>query len=115
MALKIRLRPQGRVHRRFFRVVVTDSHQPRNGRYVEALGWYNPFEEEEDRNLFLKEERLQHWVGQGAVMTENVEALVARGAQFVVKSKREKEAARREKIAAKKKAHKQSRQSKSDE
>ena len=46
MALKIRLRQQGRNNRPFYRLVVTDARSPRDGKYVEALGWYNPFEAE---------------------------------------------------------------------
>ncbi len=44
MALKIRLRQQGRNNRPFYRLVVTDVRSPRDGKYVEMLGWYNPFE-----------------------------------------------------------------------
>ena len=46
MALKIRLRQQGRKNRPFYRLVLTDSRTPRDGKYVEALGWYNPIEKD---------------------------------------------------------------------
>ena len=49
MALKIRLRQQGRKNRPFYRMVVTDVRAPRDGKYCEALGWYNPFETELDK------------------------------------------------------------------
>ena len=54
MALKIRLRQHGRSKRPFYRVIVTDSRNPRDGRYVECVGWYNPLEAEAEKNLSLK-------------------------------------------------------------
>lgn len=106
MALKIRLRQQGRTNRQFYRLVVTDSRNPRDGRYVETLGWYNPLEADLDKSLSVKEDRVQYWIGQGAMMTEKSEALIARVAPSVMKFRQEKETARRLKIAAKKKANK---------
>ena len=44
MALKIRLRAQGRNNRETYRLVVADGRSPRDGKYMEMLGWYNPFE-----------------------------------------------------------------------
>jgi small subunit ribosomal protein S16 len=43
MALKIRLRQQGRKNRQTYRLVVTDIRNPRDGKYLEMIGWYNPF------------------------------------------------------------------------
>ena len=51
MALKIRLRQQGRAKRAFYRLVVTDSRAPRDGKYLEAVGWYNPVEVEQEQQL----------------------------------------------------------------
>ena len=104
MALKIRLRKQGRNNRPFYRVVVADSRSPRDGKYVEALGWYNPFETEDD--LLLNSERIAHWVGQGAQLTETVQALMHRGAPAVLRQSIDKTVARREKALAKRKARK---------
>lgn len=112
MALKIRLRRQGRIHRPFYRAVVTDGQNPRNGRYVEVIGWYNPFETEEDKHLSLNGERLRYWLEKGAIMTEKMEALAARGAPAVMKEKQEKEMARRAKVATKRKARKKEKASK---
>lgn len=103
MALKIRLRQQGRTNRHFYRVVVTESGNPRDGRYVEVLGWYNPFEADVEKKLNIKEDRVQFWMDRGAVLTEKAEALVAQAAPNVIKSKKEKERARKTKITAKKK------------
>jgi small subunit ribosomal protein S16 len=57
MALKIRLRQQGRNNRPFYRLVVADVRSPRDGKYLEALGWYNPFEAEADRSFSANAER----------------------------------------------------------
>lgn len=104
MALKIRLRQQGRTNRQSYRLVVTDSRNPRDGRYVETVGWYNPLEADFEKGFSVKEDRIHYWVGQGAIMTEKSEALIARAAPNIIKFRQEKEAARRARIAAKKKA-----------
>lgn len=106
MALKIRLRQQGRNNRPFFRVVVADVRSPRDGKYVEALGWYNPFEDQEEKGLFFNEERMQHWIAQGAQISENVESLLKRKAPQIAKMKNEKMLAQRSKVLAKRKARK---------
>ena len=62
MGLKIRLRQQGRNNRPFYRLVVADCRSPRDGKYVEALGWYNPFEQELDKSVSIKPERIQYWL-----------------------------------------------------
>lgn len=106
MALKIRLRQQGRTKRPFYRVVVTDSRRPRDGRYVETIGWYNPLETDCEKLLNIREDRVEHWLSQGAILTEKAEALVAKAAPGVVKVLKEKELARRQKAVAKRKARK---------
>ncbi len=106
MALKIRLRKQGRINRPFFRVVVSDSRFPRDGKYVESVGWYNPFETELDKSLNLQVDRIQHWVGQGAQLSECVLNLVGKVAPHVVREKTQREVARRAKANAKRKARK---------
>lgn len=106
MALKIRLRQQGRTNRAFYRLVVTDSRSPRDGKYVEALGWYNPIEESEDKKLDFKTDRIQHWLSVGAQLTETVENLMRASAPGIVKGQVAKELAHRAKAAAKRKAKK---------
>jgi len=106
MALKIRLRQQGRNNRQFYRVVVADSRSPRDGKYVESVGWYNPYESELDKNLSLKTDRIQHWLGLGAQLTESVVALVEKVAPHVVRDQTKKEVAHRAKAATKRKARK---------
>lgn len=74
MAVKIRLRVQGKRNRSFYRIVVTDSRAPRDGKYLEMLGWYNPFEEEKKTEINM--ERLKYWVSVGGQMTDKVASLV---------------------------------------
>lgn len=104
MALKIRLRQQGRNNRAFYRVVVADVRSPRDGKYVEALGWYNPVETELEKVLFLKADRLQYWIDRGAQLSERIESLVLKTNPEIVKKKTEKEVALKAKEAAKRKA-----------
>ena len=106
MALKIRLRKQGRTNRPFYRMVVTDSRNPRDGRYLESLGWYNPIETETEKVLSVKPDRIQYWLEKGAQLTEKTEALVSRAAPDVMQVMKQKEIARRAASLAKKKARK---------
>lgn len=106
MALKIRLRQQGRNNRETYRLVVTDCRAPRDGKYVEMLGWYNPFESEDDRLASVKPERIQFWLDQGAQLTHKAKALVLKLAPAIVKKQNEKVVAHKAKVAAKRKARK---------
>ncbi|WP_284452494.1 30S ribosomal protein S16 [Parachlamydia acanthamoebae] len=106
MALKIRLRQQGRTNRPFYRVVVTDCCAPRDGRYLEDLGWYNPGEAEADKNLLIRADRVQHWLNLGAQLTEKTESLVAQAAPSILREQTEKKLALRAKEAAKRKQRK---------
>lgn len=106
MALKIRLRQQGRTNRSFYRLVLTDSRSPRDGKYVEALGWYNPIEAEDDKKLSIKADRIQHWLGLGAQLTDNAATLIKRSAPEIIRAQTEKKLAHRAKMAAKRKEKK---------
>ena len=104
MALKIRLRQQGRTNRQTYRLVVTDIRNPRDGKYLEMIGWYNPFNATNDSVVNV--ERMNYWLGQGAELTPNAEALIARVAPDTMKEIRAKEHAKRTKKAAKRRASK---------
>jgi small subunit ribosomal protein S16 len=106
MALKIRLRQQGRNNRPFYRLVVTDVRSPRDGKYVEALGWYNPFETELDKSLSLNTARIQHWLGQGAKLSDRAEILVSKISPAIVRAHNDKALALKAKMTAKRKARK---------
>jgi small subunit ribosomal protein S16 len=106
MALKIRLRQQGRANRAFYRLVVTDSRSPRDGKYVEALGWYNPVEKDDTKQVFFKTDRIEHWLNVGAQFSENAANIVARAVPEVVKNVTAKKLAHLAKEAARRKASK---------
>jgi len=106
MALKIRLRQQGRNNRPFYRLVLTDVRTRRDGKYVEALGWYNPFETEVEKSLLINEARIQHWLNLGAKLSECAEALVAKVAPAIVRMQSVKIQEKKAKRAAKRKARK---------
>lgn len=107
MALKIRLRQQGRNNRATYRVVVTDVRSPRDGKYVESLGWYNPFESELEKSLSVCEDRLNYWLNQGAQLTEATKSLIVKVVPNAIKQHSQKVVAHRAKMTAKRKARKQ--------
>lgn len=106
MALKIRLRKQGRLNRPFYRLVVTDARTPRDGKYLEALGWYNPIEVEDQDKICVKPERIQHWLSVGAQMTESASHLIEKISPEIIQANVKLEVERRVKKAAKRKAEK---------
>jgi small subunit ribosomal protein S16 len=73
MGLKIRLARAGAKKRPYYHIVVADSRSPRDGRFIEKVGSYNPMlpAEHADR-VRLLDERLKHWIGNGAVATDRV-------------------------------------------
>ena len=73
MAMKIRLARGGSKKRPFYRIVAADSRMPRDGRFIEKLGTYNPLlpKDSEDR-IKMDLERVQHWLSQGAQPTDRV-------------------------------------------
>ena len=78
MALKIRLTRQGAKKRPFYRVVVAEASSPRDGRYIERLGTYNPMLPKDHENrVTLNGERIQYWIGNGAKATDRVARLMA--------------------------------------
>lgn len=73
MALKIRLSRGGAKKRPFYRVVIADSRSPRDGRFIERVGTYDPLQpKDSDERIKLNEERIQHWLSVGARPTDRV-------------------------------------------
>ena len=72
--VKIRLRRMGAKKAPYYRVVVADSHFPRDGRCIEAIGTYNPLVKPAVINIDM--ERANYWIGQGAQPTETVRSLL---------------------------------------
>ncbi|MBC7143282.1 MAG: 30S ribosomal protein S16 [Rhodobacteraceae bacterium] len=73
MAMKIRLARGGSKKRPFYSIVAADSRMPRDGRFIEKLGTYNPLlpKDSEDR-VKMNIERVQHWISQGAQPTDRI-------------------------------------------
>jgi small subunit ribosomal protein S16 len=76
MAVKIRLARHGAKKRPFYRVVVADSESPRDGRFIETVGTYNPLLDPAE--VTFKEERIKFWLGQGALPSDTVRSLLKR-------------------------------------
>jgi small subunit ribosomal protein S16 len=98
MAVKIRLRQQGRKNRQTFRLVVTDIRNPRDGKYIEALGSYDPHSAK--KNLQINTERLNYWLSKGAELSPSAERLVKGVAPEAITSLKTQKSAARVKQAA---------------
>ena len=73
MGLKIRLARGGTKKRPFYRIVIADVRSPRDGRFVEKVGTYNPLLGKDNENrVTLVEDRIKHWLGHGATPTDRV-------------------------------------------
>jgi small subunit ribosomal protein S16 len=73
MSVKIRLARAGAKKRPFYRIVATDSRSPRDGRFLEKLGTYDPLlPGEAEKRIVLNEERIRHWLGHGAEVSDRV-------------------------------------------
>lgn len=72
----IRLARSGAKRRPFYHVVVTDSRNKRDGRYIERLGFFNPITGGQDKRLELKMDRIDHWRSHGAKLSDRVASLV---------------------------------------
>ena len=74
MAVKIRLRRMGAKKAPFYRVVVADSRYPRDGRFIEEIGYYNPVTEPAE--IKIDAEKAKKWISNGAQPTETVKSLL---------------------------------------
>lgn len=73
MAVKIRLRRMGAKKAPFYRIVVADSRYPRDGRFIEEIGTYNPLTEPSEVNI--QTDKAKAWIANGAQPTDTVKAL----------------------------------------
>jgi len=76
LAVRIRMKQFGRRHRPFFRVCVTDARNPRDGRVLEEVGYYDPMVPETDARTVLNGERIDYWLGVGAQPSDKVAVLI---------------------------------------
>lgn len=72
----IRLAHHGAKKRPFYQVVVTDSRNARNGRFIERVGFFNPLASGAEEETRLDLDRIAHWVGQGATVSDRVATLI---------------------------------------
>lgn len=74
VAVKIRLKRMGQKKAPFYRIVVADARSPRDGRFIEEVGYYNPCKEPNE--LSINQEAVQKWLGNGAQPTNTVKSLL---------------------------------------
>ena len=79
MSLKIRLARGGAKKRPVYRIVVADSRSPRDGRFIEKLGTYNPLlPSDHESRVTFKEDRVRHWLGLGATPSDRIHRFLAK-------------------------------------
>ena len=75
MAVKLRLKRMGSKQKPFYRIVAADSRSPRDGRFIETVGTYNPIIKE--NNVTVDEEKVAKWINNGAQPTDTVKSLIS--------------------------------------
>ena len=76
MAVKLRLKRMGAKQKPFYRVGAADSRSPRDGRFIETVGTYNPIKEPAE--VTFKEDRVMYWLSNGAIPTDTVRNLLSK-------------------------------------
>jgi small subunit ribosomal protein S16 len=88
--LRIRLTRGGAKKRPHYRIVVADTRAPRDGRFIERLGTYNPMlAKDDERRVVLKLDRIQHWIGVGAQPSDRVVRFLAQAGVMAAPELRE--------------------------
>ncbi|GAA6153133.1 30S ribosomal protein S16 [Pseudoteredinibacter isoporae] len=78
--VSIRLARGGSKKRPFYHLTVTDSRNPRDGRFLERVGFFNPVARGQEERLRVDAERIEYWVGQGAQVSDRVRKLLKESA-----------------------------------
>src|SRR5215510_7809872 len=90
MSLKIRLARGGAKKRPYYRIVVADSRSPRDGRFIEKIGSYNPMlPQGDEKRVVVDLERAKHWLSHGAQPTDRVALFFGRAGLMAVPERRE--------------------------
>ena len=84
MAVRIRLARHGTKKRPFYRIVVADGERPRDGKFLEKVGTYDP--KYDPAKVTIETERIQYWIDQGATPSDTVKSLLKREGFFAPKS-----------------------------
>jgi small subunit ribosomal protein S16 len=95
MAVKIRMTRMGRRHRPFLRINAVESSNPRDGTVLEKLGHYDPIEKNSAKQVVINRERVEYWLGKGAIPSDSVSQILLR--QGIKHKYAEVKAARRSK------------------
>ena len=81
MAVSIRLRREGALNRPYYKVVVADKRSPRDGKFLELVGTYDP--KKQGHNSTLKLDRIEHWLARGAQPSDTVRSLIKKNKKRV--------------------------------
>ena len=84
--VKIRLKRFGRRHRPFYRIAVIETRNPRDGKTIEEVGFYDPINKDPNKQFTLKEDRIKFWLGQGAQASDTVRDLMRKQGISLAKS-----------------------------
>jgi small subunit ribosomal protein S16 len=103
VSVKIRLRVVGKRKQHSYRIVAIESRNPRNGKYLEQLGWYNS----RSKELQIDEEGIKRWQDKGAILTDAVKSLLKRTDEDVSASKSAKASEKASRKKSKKKSMKE--------
>jgi small subunit ribosomal protein S16 len=76
--VRIRMKRMGRRNRPFFRINAIDERVKRDGKVLEQLGWYNPIEKNESKQIKLNEERVKFWLSMGAQPSDTLKDILAK-------------------------------------
>ena len=103
MAVKLRLKRMGAKQKPFYRIIVADSSSPRDGRFIETVGTYDPVKA--DNNITVKEDRVAYWLDNGAQPTDTVKSILSKsGVWATYKNSKVKKAEKTTKKSTKKEA-----------
>ena len=100
--LKIRLLQMGRTNRLVYRLVVADTRSPRDGKYLEMVGHYDPHRKS-PHHVCVVEDRIRYWLDQGAKLTEKAHHLVLSAAPELISTMQKSQSAKKLEKAKKKK------------
>ncbi len=78
MAVRLRMTRMGRRHRPFFRINAVEARTPRDGKVLEKLGHYDPLEKDATKQIVLSRDRVEFWLGKGAVPSDTVSEILLR-------------------------------------
>jgi small subunit ribosomal protein S16 len=90
MAVTIRLRRDGTKNSPYYRIVVADKHSPRDGKFLELIGTYDPKKKED--NSSVKLDRVEHWIKNGARPSDTVRSLIKKAKAKSAKAEKEEAA-----------------------